>query len=402
MPGLTQEQKIERLQKISYKDYILTIAKVSPDVLPFFQQSSLGWANGAGGIDSYSVYGCFRLGRFPGMDGLGLGERPADSYVERTGTNIHFPDGNGSVARLLVRWLIPDALPGGTMEDSVTSRVNYARLDDPKSSARIRLNSTVVRVRHDGQPGRAKFVDVTYVQNGKAHRVRGKAVVMACYNAIVPYLCPELPEPQKAALRLAVRQPNVYTNVAIRNWTSFQKIGASSIFCPGGFHHTIQLDFAISIGSYQCPKTPNEPMVLHLEREPLSPGLPVRDQFRAGRAELLATSFETFERKIRDQLGRALADGGFDPARDIEAITVNRWPHGYAAGTEHAVRSGLVGRGAAVDRRAAALRADRDLELRRRGRLPDASGVRAVAPRSARIVTDVLRREFLYPYAEKV
>jgi spermidine dehydrogenase len=24
-----------------------------------------------------------------------------------------------------------------------------------------------------------------------------------------------------------------------------------------------------------------------------------------------------------------LGGGGFDPARDIEAITVNRWPHGY-------------------------------------------------------------------------
>jgi len=37
-----------------------------------------------------------------------------------------------------------------------------------------------------------------------------------------------------------------------------------------------------------------------------------------------------FERNIRDQLGRTLQDGGFDPARDITAITVNRWPHGYS------------------------------------------------------------------------
>ena len=202
MPELTREQKVERLSKISYKDYLLTIAKVSPDVLPFFQQSSLGWPNGAGDIDSYSAWGCFRLERFPGLDGLGLGERPAESYVEQTGTNIHFPDGNGSVARLLVRWLIPEALPGRTMEDSVTSRLNYARLDDPASSARIRLNSTVVLVRHDGKPGRAKAVDVTYVRDGKAYRVRGQAVVMACYNAIIPYLCPELPETQKTALHM--------------------------------------------------------------------------------------------------------------------------------------------------------------------------------------------------------
>jgi len=45
--------------------------------------------------------------------------------------------------------------------------------------------------------------------------------------------------------------------------------------------------------------------------------------------ELLVTPFETFERNVRDQLARCLGAGGFDPARDIEAITVNRWPHGY-------------------------------------------------------------------------
>jgi spermidine dehydrogenase len=402
MPGLTPEQKIERLSKISYKDYLLTIANVSPDVLPFFQQSSLGWPNGAGDIDSYSAWGCFRLDRFPGLDGLGLGERPAESYVEQTGTNIHFPDGNGSVARLLVRWLIPEALPGRTMEDSVTSRLNYARLDDPSSAARIRLNSTVVLVRHDGKPGRAKAVDVTYVRDGKAYRVRGHAVVMACYNAIIPYLCPELPETQKTALHMAVRQPIVYTNVAIRNWTAFQKTGTSFITCPGGYHHTINLDFSVSIGTYRCPRTPEEPMVLHLEREPLKPGLPVRDQFRAGRADLLSATFETFERNIRDQLGRALADGGFDSARDIEAITVNRWPHGYAAGQNTLYDPDwsdeelpwIVGR-------------------RRFGRIAisnsDAAAIcltQAAFDQSRRavqeIVTDVMRRQFLYPYSEKV
>ena len=45
---------------------------------------------------------------------------------------------------------------------------------------------------------------------------------------------------------------------------------------------------------------------------------------------MLATSFDTFERNIRSQLARTLSAGGFDPAADIQAITVNRWPHGYA------------------------------------------------------------------------
>jgi spermidine dehydrogenase len=48
------------------------------------------------------------------------------------------------------------------------------------------------------------------------------------------------------------------------------------------------------------------------------------------RYDLLNTSLETFERNIRDQLARTLNGGGFDPAEDIVAITVNRWPHGYS------------------------------------------------------------------------
>ena len=131
MPEVPPDEKIRQLRTISYRDYLLNVAKVSADVIPFFQQSALGWANGAGGIDSYSAWGCFCLGRFPGLDGLGLGVRPPHASVKDPGETIHFPDGNGSVARLLVRWLLPNALPGTTMEDAVTARVDYARLDEP-------------------------------------------------------------------------------------------------------------------------------------------------------------------------------------------------------------------------------------------------------------------------------
>jgi spermidine dehydrogenase len=156
--------------------------------------------------------------------------------------------------------------------------------------------------------------------------------VLACYNAIIPYLCPEMPDKQKDGLKMAVKAPLVYTNVLIRNWTAFQKLGVSGIHVPAGFHSGIVLDFPVSLGSYKCPRTPEEPILLHLTRVPTRPGLPMRDQFRAGRAELLQMTFETFERETRSELARALAGGGFDAARDIVAITVNRWPHGYAQG----------------------------------------------------------------------
>ena len=70
--------------------------------------------------------------------------------------------------------------------------------------------------------------------------------------------------------------------------------------------------------------------MLHLSKAPCKPGLGAREQHHAGRVELLSTPFETIERRIREQLARTLSDGGFDPADDILAITVNRWPHGYA------------------------------------------------------------------------
>jgi spermidine dehydrogenase len=218
------------------------------------------------------------------------------------------------------------------MEDEVTATLDYGRLDTAGQATRVRLNSTVVRATHRGDPAKASDVDVVYVRGGKAERVRARSCILACYNAIIPHLCPEMPAVQQAALKMAVKAPLVYTNVLIRNWTAFRKLGVSSLHAPASFHSGITLDFPVSLGSYKCPRTPDEPMILHLTRVPVKPGLPAREQCRAGRAELLQMTFETFERQTRDELARALGGGGFDAARDIAGITVNRWPHGYAQG----------------------------------------------------------------------
>jgi len=154
--------------------------------------------------------------------------------------------------------------------------------------------------------------------------------VLACWHVMIPYICGELPEAQKKALAFAVKVPLVYTNVLLRNWTSFEKLGVSGVYAPGSFHSEMNLDLPVSLGGYKFPHNPAEPIVVHMQRVPTHPGLPSRDQHRAGRLDLYNTSFETFERNIRDQMARTLAAGGFDPARDIAAITVNRWPHGYA------------------------------------------------------------------------
>jgi spermidine dehydrogenase len=245
------------------------------------------------------------------------------------GRSIHFPDGNATIARLLVRSLLPDAVPGTSQEDVVTARVEYAKLDRAGSKTRIRLNSSVVHVAHAGDPASAREVQVTYVTGGEARRVRGGHVVLACWNSVIPHLCPDLPAEQREALAYGIKAPIVYTNVLLRNWTSFARLGVANITAPGGYHTSIQLPEPVTIGRYVCSRTPEEPIVLHLVRTPCAPGRPRKEQHRLGRADLLATSFGTFEREIRQQLGRTLADGGFDPARDIAGITVNRWPHGY-------------------------------------------------------------------------
>jgi spermidine dehydrogenase len=131
-------------------------------------------------------------------------------------------------------------------------------------------------------------------------------------------------------LEQAAKVPLLYTNVALNNWNAFKKLGASSVYAPGGYHSGFTLDIPVSIGGYQAARTPEEPIVIHMMKTPCRPGHAARDQHRIGRGELFSTSFDAIERKIRDQLARSLSGGGFDAARDISAITVNRWPHGYA------------------------------------------------------------------------
>lgn len=328
LPGLTPAEKRRKLSKISYSDFLLQYVKVDSQVLKIYQTAPHGLY--AVGIDAVSAENCYGMG-YPGFKGMKLESGEPGGEGEREEPYIfHFPDGNASIARLLARSLVPAAVPGNTMEDVVLARVNYALLDDSTSPVRIRLNSTAVRAKHVGDPQSATGVEVTYVRGGKAYKVRAAHCVLACYNMVIPYLCPEMSDKQKEALRYCVKIPLVYTNVQIRNWESFQKLGMNSIYAPGSYFSGVSLDFPVSIGEYRFPSSPKESCLLHLLRTPCKPGLACKEQYQAGRYELLSTPFDVFERNLRDQLGRILGAGGFDPAKDIQAITVNRWPHGYA------------------------------------------------------------------------
>jgi spermidine dehydrogenase len=329
LAGLSRAEKRARLGKISYANFLTQICKVDKAALPFFQTYTHDLY--AVGIDAVSALRCWKSPddygaiSYPGFDGLDLGEvKEEDPYI------FHFPDGNASVARLLVRSLISGSIPGTTMEDVVTARADYGRLDQADSPVRIRLNTTVVRVRHRGPEALAKSVELAYMRGGKLQTVLADHCVLACYNTMIPYICPELPANQKEALHYGVKEPLVYTHVALRNWKAFRKLGVRQIVSPGSYHSFTMLDFPVSLGDYQFPSNPDEPMVLFMLRTPCKPGQPRRDQYRLGRVELYMTPFADFERNIRDQLARMLGSAGFDPAKDIEGITVNRWAHGYA------------------------------------------------------------------------
>ena len=334
MPGLTSTEKKNRLARMSYTDFVTKVWQLDARVLSIYQTRTHGLFGF--GVDAVPAQDAFALG-LPGFQGMHLDEGPGvgQNYdsIPNTETGeyyLHFPDGNASIARLLVRRLIPAAVPGTSVNDLVTSRVDYAKLDDASSRVRIRLNSTAVRVAHSGDVRSAKGVMAHYMRDGKLYAVRAKAAVLACWHHVIPYICPELPTTQLAALRYAKKVPLVYTNVFIRQWTAFEKLKVNSISSPGMWHASSNLDFPVSVGDYAHTKSPTQPIVVHMSKAACRPGLSGPAQHEAGRAELQRTSFETIERGIRDQLGRMLGSGGFDPAGDILGITVNRWPHGYA------------------------------------------------------------------------
>jgi spermidine dehydrogenase len=328
LAGKSQAEKIAYLKKISYRDFLRKDAGLGDEAARFFDASTFGLM--AMGPDILPALDAM-TSQYAGFAGLGLGDLKDPEIAAFDEPYIyHFPDGNASIARLLVRSLIAAAAPGRTMEDVVLADFDYAKLDVEGVPIRLRLNSTAVTVansRHGGGP-----VDIGYVREGTLKRIRARHSVLAGYNMMIPHIMTELPDPQKQALALSVKMPLVYVNVAIRNWHAFVKLGVHDIYSPHAYFSNTKLDYPVALGGYRNPREPGEPMLLHMEHIPLTPnqGLTNVEQFRLGRQQLLNTPYADYETRIVDQLDRMLGPGGFRSARDIAAITVNRWPHGYA------------------------------------------------------------------------
>ena len=322
LAGRSKAGKIAYLRKRSYRDYLIHDAGLGTEAVKFLDGSTKDfWGMGT---DIVAAYDALSSG-YPGFAGLGLDAQIDPAYAEPY--IYHFPDGNASIARLLVRSLVPAVAPGHTMEDVVLADFDYARLDAPGAPVRIRVSSTAVKIEN-----RVDAVDIGYVDRGHLRRVRGRHCVLACWNQMIPHIMPELPLVQRAALERSVKLPLVYVNAALRNWRPFARLGVDKIHCPYAYFSDVKLDYPVSIGGYLNPRSPDEPILVHMVHVPLTPnqGLSDVEQYKLGRYELLATTFAQFETEITGQLTRMLGAGGFDAARDIAGITVNRWPHGYA------------------------------------------------------------------------
>ncbi|HET8690716.1 MAG TPA: FAD-dependent oxidoreductase [Steroidobacteraceae bacterium] len=327
LAGLGEAERHALLRGTSYTAFMRERFGLPEDVLQVFSNGPAGfWGVPAG---SLSVSESLQAGA-PGAHRLG-GTHDPDSG-ERESPAAMFPDGNSSIARLVVRSLIPAFAPRMRKDadpfDIVTTPVDYAQLDRAGSPVRLRLSSTAVRVgNRDGG------VAVDYVRDGDLFRVTAKHAVLACYNAMIPYLAPELPEAQKAALAKCVKRPMLVVNTLLKDGRALKELGIKGAQLPGSFLQNQFLVTGINVGDYQPAWKPEDPCVMQgfaAFSDPAAEDAGLAAQARAGRGRLLGMAFEDFEREVRRILDGMLRPGGLDAARDILAITVNRWPHGYA------------------------------------------------------------------------
>jgi spermidine dehydrogenase len=329
LADLSPSERDTYLHRTSYTGFLREHFELRESATQIFSSAPAGyWGLPA---ESLSLSECLQS-RLPGAHVLGGSERPGNG--ERDSPVAMFPDGNSSIARLLVRSLIAGTFPAMAIDADpfgiVTARLDYDALDRPGSAVRLRLNSTAVHVANAANDA---GITVDYVNDGRLLRIRARQAVLACYNAIVPYLVPDLPSAQKAALAQCIKRPMLVVNTLLRNGHALQKLGIKGAQLPGSFLQDIFLVTGINVGDYRPTWRPEDPCVMQAFAAFIAEhpeGLAVSDQNRLARARMLGMQFEDFEREVRRVLNAMLGDGGFDAARDIVAITVNRWPHGYA------------------------------------------------------------------------
>jgi len=286
------------------------------------------------GCDILSAY----WGRYFGFPGF---VRP-DAYAAEPLTS--FPGGNAAIARYFVRKLVPGSIAGESLEDVLTQPLNRDVLDRPSNPVRIRLESTAVRVEHAG----SDRVAVTYSKGDRLHRVHSKIVVMGSGGWANRRVMRDLPPSHVEAYASFRHAPVLVANVALRNWRFLTKLGVAAAIWSGGFGYTCNIRRPMVVGGKTAPLDPDKPIVMTFYTPVPGPGADAASQGATGRALLLSSSFADYERQIREHMNEMFAGAGFDAARDIAGIILNRWGHAYLA-PEPGFRFGRDGRPAPPD-----------------------------------------------------
>ena len=314
----TEGDAISRqLDTITLEEHLMARHRITRETVRNFLSPVEGGGYGLG-PDALSAYCAYAIEtEFPGDGDSALGDQM-------------FPDGNTGFARLMVKTLVPDAFAGPhTVEAVWKSRVNFAALDRGGQHTRIRLNATVVRVEHAGNPGSAPHVVVTYAKGKQLFRVKARAVVMAGGSWTSKHIVRDLPASHRDAYAQFYRSPCLMANVAVRNWRFLYKMGMSGCRWFGGLGDYLSVRPMATLDGVSPTIGPDSPTVLTIKVLFAQPGLPIGEQGAQGRAKLLGTSFAQYERALREQLADMFAPGGFDPRRDIAGIILNRWGHAY-------------------------------------------------------------------------
>ncbi len=321
LSGKSKTEKHDFAETTSYYDFLANTVKLPEEALSFLSDlSSDYWGHT---IRAVSVSEALESG-YPGVSELGLEEDESEEepYI------YHFPDGNASIARLLVRKLIPGAISGSTMEDIVTAKADYSMLDNPENQVRLRLNTTAIRI--DNQ---ADSVSVYYMTQGQKqlHQIQARKCIFAGHGALAPHIIPSMPEEQKTAMKSNVKIPMLYAKVALKNARAFQKLGIFKLYMPTSAYCLLQLDDPVNIGDYQHAATADDPIVVHMSGIPaVREGDTAREMYRSGRRLLNTKNYEQLEQEALGILRTLFDMAGENLDETLAGIAIHRWAHGYS------------------------------------------------------------------------
>ena len=308
------DEKSRQLDSITMERYLMNTYGLSRETIQtFMAEEGGGFGAGPDVVSAYCIY-AFDVDR--SMD------EPA----------LSFSGGNDGIARHMVKRLIPDSIPGpNSLEAVCRNNINFQALDRPGQATRIRLASTVAWVQHEGKPSTSNFVTIAYTRGGKLYRVKARSVVMAGGCWTTKRVIRDLPDTHRKAYDQFYRSPCMMANVALRNWRFLYKLGISGCQWFEGLGSFTAVRKVPIFSTDTKTIGPDSPVVLTLKILFPRYGLPLQDQGDWGRRQLLTTPFRDYERLIRTQLSEMFSAYGFDAARDIAGIVLNRWGHAYVS-----------------------------------------------------------------------